>query len=68
MPNVQMPPPVVPFPWIGFGSSRSSSVTTGGDEYTAWSVPLNAATAPVTCDSPTYQTLVGLFGCRVVEL
>ena len=35
IPNVQMPPPVVPSPWIGLGSSRISSVATGVEVYVA---------------------------------
>src|SRR5919198_4550157 len=68
IPNVQIPPPVVPLPWIGFGSSSTSSVATGGVVYDAWSPPPYVATAPVTCEKPTYQMLVGLFGCSVDEL
>src|ERR1041384_4322210 len=67
-PNVQIPPPVEPLPWIGDGSSSNSSVAAGGELYAAWSPLVYVATAPVTCDRPTYQTLFGLFGCSVLEL
>src|SRR5437763_15141519 len=68
MPNVQMPPPVVPLPWIGLGSSRTSFVATGVDVCAAWSPWVYRATAPVMWENPTYQTLVGLLGCLVDEL
>src|SRR2546429_3777647 len=51
-PKVQIPPPVEPLPWIGFGLSRISFVATGVEVYVAFVPLVYVATAPVICENP----------------